>query len=249
MSRSLKYDVPGIDWRVKLDDAAQCGWQQIFGDEVAAAALLVVEIGFGRGEFLLDMAAASPDQAFVGVEYSFKRTLKLARRLARTSLRNVRLVEGTAEELVREALPDRSVARFWINFPDPWPKKRHFKRRLIQPVFAAFAARRLAPGGVLDVATDHPGYAEWIDEVLCAEPRLGNAYAPQPFRREVDDRKPTAYELEWRALGRDFHFFRYEKVDEPQGAETTPVSSGFDSPLNVQHIAVHEDKGDLSNLR
>jgi tRNA (guanine-N7-)-methyltransferase len=109
-------------------------------------------------------------------------------------------------------LPDASVSQFWINFPDPWPKKRHAKRRLIQPAFAALLARRLVPGGSLDVATDHEGYAVWIDEVLSAEPRLENVFAPDRFRREVQGRSPTAYEREWRALGRDLHFFRYARL-------------------------------------
>lgn len=211
MSRSLKYDIPGCGWRVPLETAAAQGWSRIFAGDVPEAPPLVVELGFGRGEFLLDLAEASPDSAFVGVEYSFKRTLKLARRLARTPLRNVRLVEAKAEDVLRDALADASVSRFWINFPDPWPKKRHFKRRVIQPKSAALLARRLAPGGRLEVATDHPGYAAWIDEVLRAEPGLHNVYAPDPFRSEVEDRKPTAYELEWRALGRDLHFFCYER--------------------------------------
>jgi tRNA (guanine-N7-)-methyltransferase len=123
----------------------------------------------------------------------------------------VRLIEARAEDVVCSVLPDGSVSQFWINFSDPWPKKRHAKRRLIQPAFAALLARRLVPGGVLDVATDHAGYADWIDEVLRAEPRLANAFAPEPFRREVPGRVPTAYELEWRAQGRALHFFRYAR--------------------------------------
>jgi len=209
MSRSLKYDIPGVDWRVGLGEAAERGLAAIFAGCVPEPLPLVVEIGFGRGEFLLELAAASPRTPFLGVEYSFKRTLKLARRLARTPLVNVRLIEARGEDVVCSVLPDAGVSQFWINFPDPWPKKRHFKRRLIQPAFVALVARRLAAGGRLDVATDHPGYAAWIDEVLRAEPRLANDFAPEPFRREVHDRKPTAYELEWRALGRDLHFFRY----------------------------------------
>ena len=208
MSRALQYDIPGHDWRVDLEALASSGWRAAFGTEVPADAPLVVEIGFGRGEFLMDLAADAPRTAFLGVEYSFKRTLKLARRIARTPLVNVRLVCATAEQVVGEVLPDASVSCFWINFPDPWPKKRHARRRLLQPDFVSALAERLQPGGVLNVATDHPDYALWIDEVLAAS-ALENAYAPEPFRRQVDDRKPTAYELKWRAEGRAFHFFRY----------------------------------------
>jgi tRNA (guanine-N7-)-methyltransferase len=212
MSRSLKYDIPGTDWRVDPEMLASGGWRRCFGDDVPEAARLVLEIGFGRGEFLLDLAESSPESAFVGVEYSFKRTLKLARRLARTGLRNLRLVCATGEAVLRDALGDATVDTVWVNFPDPWPKKRHARRRLVQPELAALVGRRLVPGGVWNVATDDPAYAEWIDEVLSAEPALENAYAPEPFRQSVDDRKPTAYELMWRAEGREFHFFRYVRL-------------------------------------
>ena len=212
MARGLKYDVPGTDWRVDLDEARERGFAALFAPDVEKPLPLVVELGFGRGEFLMDLAERHPEQAFVAVEVSFKRTLKMARRLARTELRNVRLVEAPAEAVVRDALQDASVSRFWINFPDPWPKKRHFKRRLIQPPFVALLTRRLVPGGELYVATDHPDYAAWIDEVLSKSPGLENLDAPRPFLRAApDERRPTAYELEWRALGRSLYFFRYRR--------------------------------------
>jgi tRNA (guanine-N7-)-methyltransferase len=211
VSRALKYDVPGTDWRVDLAEVKARGWKDLFADDVPEPLPLVVEIGFGRGEFLMELAAREPETAFVGIEYSFKRVLKVARRLARGPLRNVRLVDVRAEEVVRDALTDDSVSCFWVNYPDPWPKKRHFKRRLLQPSFTALLARRLVAGGALHVATDHPGYAEWIDEVLGDSGGLENCYAPDPFRREVPGRPSTAYELEWRALGRPLYFFCYSK--------------------------------------
>ncbi|MDJ0851461.1 MAG: tRNA (guanosine(46)-N7)-methyltransferase TrmB [Myxococcota bacterium] len=204
MARKLKYDIAGTDWRVGLEELADPA--RLFAP--IAPHPLVVDIGFGRGEFLLALAEKQPEVAFLGVEVSFKRVLKMARRLAKTALGNVRLVEGRAEEAVAH-LPEASVDVAWVNFPDPWPKKRHHRRRLLQPDFVAQLCRRLVPGGVLNVATDHKAYAEHVDAVLSAEPRLENLYAPEPFLREVDDRPRTAYELEWRAEGRDFHFFRY----------------------------------------
>lgn len=207
MARKLKTDIPGPDWRVGLEEAREKGWSALFA---GPALPLVVEIGFGRGEFLADLAARTPHQRFVGIEYSAKRVLKLARRLARSELQNVRLLGASAQEATARAIPDGSVRCFWINFPDPWPKKRHFKRRLITPAFARELVRCLQPGGALELATDHPGYAGWIDEVLSATPGLENEYAPQPWRATPEaGRTPTAYELEWRALGRCFHFFRY----------------------------------------
>ena len=199
MSRALKTDIPGADARVRLDELR----------ERELPDPLVVEIGFGRGEFLIELARAEPEQAFLGVEVSYKRTLKMARRLARLEIGNVMLLEGPAEVLLREVLPAGSVAGFWVNFPDPWPKKRHHRRRLFQPATVADLTRCLRPAGWLRIATDHAGYAEWIDEQLSIAPGLVNAYAPEPWRPRVEGRTPTAYELEWRAQGRSFHFFEY----------------------------------------
>ncbi len=211
MSRGLKYDIPGTDWRVPLEQLRESGIEKIFAPELAPPLELVVDIGFGRGEFLRDQATRDPARACLGVEYSRKRVLKLARRLARTELANVRLVEARAEEVV-DLLPEAGVAQAWINFPDPWPKARHHRRRLIQPPFVHALALRLAPGGTLHVATDHVEYAEWIAEILPGEPLLENRYAPDPFRPSVDDdRIATGYELEWRAEGRALHFFSYRR--------------------------------------
>lgn len=208
MPRRLKYDIPGSDWRVSPEALEDPGLAALFAP--LAPRPLVVDVGFGRGEFLLQLAEKERGTAFLGIEVSFKRVLKMARRLARTDLTNVRLVAGAAEAVLTK-LPEASVDRFWLNFPDPWPKKRHHRRRFIQPAVVDLLLRCLVPGGLLDVATDHAGYAEHVDEVLRAEPRLENLYAPEPFLRAVDDRPATAYELAWRAEGRDFHFFRYRR--------------------------------------
>jgi len=211
MTRRIKTDIPGIDWRVSIDEAREQGFAKVFAGRVAHPLPLVVEIGFGRGEFLLEMAQRAPEQAFVGVEVSYKRALKMARRLAKLAIPNIAIVEGQAEQVLRDALADASVACFWLNFPDPWPKKRHARRRFVQPESLAWITRRLVPGGVVRVATDDPDYAEWIDERLAAVSELANCYAPERWRAAVEDRPATAYELEWRALGRSFHFFEYAR--------------------------------------
>ena len=211
MSRTLKTDIPGIDWRVSVADARERGFEKIFAGRAAHVLPLVVEIGFGRGEFLLELAQQSPEQAFVGLEVSYKRSLKMARRLAKLGIANIAILEARAEELLRDALPSDSVACFWLNFPDPWPKKRHARRRFVQTETLARLARCLVPGGLLRIATDDPDYAVWIDDLLATEPALENRYAPDRWRAAVADRSATAYELEWRALGRSFHFFEYAR--------------------------------------
>jgi tRNA (guanine-N7-)-methyltransferase len=211
MSRTLKHDIPGPDRRVTIEDARAKGWDALFAPELAAPVLpLVVEIGFGRGEFLRQLAAEAPGVAHLGVERSWKRVLKLARRIAKAGDRNLRLICARGEDVVQEALPASSVRTFWINFSDPWPKLRHHRRRLVQAPFVRQLAVRLVPGGELHVATDDVPYAEHIDAVLRSEPLLENAL-PARWLAEIADRPVTAYEAMWRAEGRPLHFFSYRR--------------------------------------
>ncbi len=212
MSRSLKYDIPGIDWRRSLADAYEFGVHSLFEPEYASPLPLAIEIGFGRGEFLLKMAAKHSELAFLGVEVSWKRVLKMARKVARAELENVRLVAGRGEAVLHDCLPDDCVRDIWVNFSDPWPKSAHAHRRIFQPEFVQRAAQVLEPGGVLHVATDDPAYADQIDQVLAAESLLVNFYAPAVFVREVPGRVATSYEMDWRAAGRQMHFFDYYRA-------------------------------------
>jgi tRNA (guanine-N7-)-methyltransferase len=214
LGRGLKYDIPGEDWRRSVDDLAVRGWDALFAPELTPSlsrGQRVVEIGFGRGEFLLELAGKSPETSFLGIEVSFKRVLKMARRLARTGLRNVRLVEGRGQVAVEQACERGSVDAFWINFSDPWPKDRHADRRLLRAPFVAAAARALAPGGRLHVATDDTPYAGQIEAVLSAEPELENVLTPDPWRGEAEGRIRTGYEEGWRAEGRPLYFFEYRR--------------------------------------
>ena len=217
MSRSLKYEIPGIDPRLSVVDVAEKGWDAVFASTgadplargPAAQRRRVLEIGFGRGEFLLAMAARSPETDFVGIEISFKRTLKMARKVARAELGNVRLLEARAEVALRQLFRPGELDEIWINFSDPWPKARHAHRRVIQPGLVADASTALGKGGTLYVATDDVRYAHQIDGVLAAEKTLFNQYAPWPYLSQVPGRASTGYEDQWRAAGRALHFFAY----------------------------------------
>jgi len=205
---------------VQLDALRDPGPDGIFPARLPRPLALVVDVGFGRGELLQELARAHPERSHLGIEYSSKRVLKLTRRLAKTEIDNVRLVQATAESALAELAP-ASVLGFWVNFPDPWPKKRHQRRRLLQPAFVGAIAERLVPGGFLEVATDHEEYAEWIHAVLSAEPGLENRAAPLAFRREPPPRTPTAYELEWRAQGRSAHYFSYARRSDAALADSS----------------------------
>ncbi|HEY8120897.1 MAG TPA: tRNA (guanosine(46)-N7)-methyltransferase TrmB [Myxococcota bacterium] len=211
MSRTLKTDIPGPDRRVTIEDVRAKGWDALFAPELRAPiGALVVEIGFGRGEFLRELAVGEPSVPHLGVELSWKRVLKMARRIAKAGDPNIRMICARGEDVVRDALEDASVRTFWINFSDPWPKARHHRRRLVQAPLVHQLAKRLLPGGLLHIATDDVPYAKHIDEVLRAEPLLENAL-PAPFLPEIPGRLVTAYEAMWRAEGRPLHFFSHRR--------------------------------------
>ncbi|GAB4168639.1 MAG: tRNA (guanosine(46)-N7)-methyltransferase TrmB [Wenzhouxiangellaceae bacterium] len=141
-------------------------------------AALVIEIGCGNGEALVAMATAEADANFVGIEVHEPGVGRLLRRLDELQLTNVRVAMRDAVEVLGTQTVPESIDEIRIYFPDPWPKKRHHKRRLIQPEFATLAASRLRPGGLLHLATDWAPYAEWMVEVLDAEPMLENTGTP-----------------------------------------------------------------------
>jgi tRNA (guanine-N7-)-methyltransferase len=173
---------------------------------------IVLEIGFGRAELLMDLAEERPEQAFLGVEVSRKRVLKAGRRISRRGLENVRLVNAPAEYLLERVLPASCVSECWINCPDPWPKKRHFKRRLVRRTFLEQLARALVPGALLHISTDHEGYRDWIAEALVGAPDFDNLHAPDRWSSQPPARRETAYEAEWRAEGRSLAYFDYRRT-------------------------------------
>ncbi len=143
----------------------------------------VLEIGFGMGETTAAVAAARPEVNFLGVEVFAAGIGALARRADALNLANLRIVRHDAVEVARDMLAADSLAGVHVFFPDPWPKARHHKRRLIAPAFVALLASRIAPGGYLHCATDWENYAQQMLAVLSAEPLLANlhdGYAPAP---------------------------------------------------------------------
>ena len=147
---------------------------------------VVAEIGFGMGETTARIAAEHPGVDYLAMEVHSPGVGSLLKQVEEQGLANVRIVAHDAVEVLREMIPEGSLAGIHIFFPDPWPKKRHHKRRLVQPDFAALAASRLAPGGYLHVATDWQEYAEHVLQVLSATPGLANtaeAFAPRPATR------------------------------------------------------------------
>lgn len=159
----------------------------------------ILEIGCGMGETTALIAAAHPANDYLGIEVHTPGVGSLLKEIATRELGNLRVIQHDAVDVVRDMLPAASLAGIHVFFPDPWPKKRQQKRRLIQPPFVALLASRLAPGGYLHCATDWEDYAGQMLAVLAAEPLLVNTaagYAPRP-----DYRPRTKFEARGLRLG------------------------------------------------
>ncbi len=147
-----------------------------------------LEIGFGMGETTASIAHAHPEVDYLGIEVHSPGVGSLLKQIGELDLRNVRIVQHDAVEVSQHMLVPGSLDAIHVFFPDPWPKKRHHKRRLIQPPFVALLASRLKTGGYVHLATDWHEYAEQMLEVLRGEPLLTNtaeAYAPRPDYRPL----------------------------------------------------------------
>ncbi len=170
----------------------------------------VLEIGFGNGLSLAQMAADAPELNFFGIEVHRPGVGSLLVQVRRQGLDNVRVSGDDAVQVLEQQIPDDSLHRVQIFFPDPWHKKRHHKRRLIQPEFLQTLVKKLRAGGRIHVATDWENYAEHILEVLCANSDIRNTadgYAPKP-----DYRPGTKYEARGVRLGHGVWDLVFEKV-------------------------------------
>jgi tRNA (guanine-N7-)-methyltransferase len=175
--------------------------KDIFG----RSAPLVLEIGSGMGETTAAIARARPEADFIAVEVHGPGVGSLLNRIAGEALANLRVIRHDAVEVLARMIPDAALAAIHLFFPDPWPKKRHHKRRLVQPEFAALAARKLAPDGTLHAATDWPEYADHMEVVFSAEPSL------EKTDRGFAQRPLTKFEARGRRLGhpiRELYFRR-----------------------------------------
>ncbi|MDT3737130.1 MAG: tRNA (guanosine(46)-N7)-methyltransferase TrmB [Denitratisoma sp.] len=168
-------------------------------DAFGRTAPKILEIGFGMGETTASIAAAHPKTDYLGIEVHTPGVGSLLKLIDERGLSNLRLIQHDAVEVLRDMIAPGSLDGAHIFFPDPWPKKRHHKRRLVQTDFVALLASRLKPGGYLHLATDWQEYAEQMLAVLSAEPQLENTadgYAPRP-----DYRSQTKFETRGLKLG------------------------------------------------
>jgi tRNA (guanine-N7-)-methyltransferase len=175
----------------------------------------VLDIGFGDGEALATSAANYPDLDYLGIEVHEPGIGHLFLLLEKAGLTNVRVIARDATEVVPESLPDGSFAAVNLFFPDPWPKKRHHKRRILQPRFVAEIARVLVAGGLLHVATDWADYADHTRAVLAADQNFASVAPPELCENPLAFRPPTKFERRGRGLGHDVVDLYYRSTWQP----------------------------------
>lgn len=195
-----KYWVPWqrLDWPID--------WHTLFG----RSGDLVVEIGFGNGQFLLDLAQQFPERNFIGIERAWASVVRLFKGLERLGLENVRVLEADAAFAMRHFFAPESLCEVFINFPDPWHKERHHSRRLIQAPFVRTLAGRLDAQGHVTIATDQVEYAEWIVDVLEGQSDLCSRHHKTAIDF-VPNRRPTKYEEKALQSGVPIHYFEWQK--------------------------------------
>ncbi|KAA9130953.1 tRNA (guanosine(46)-N7)-methyltransferase TrmB [Marinihelvus fidelis] len=173
----------------------------------------VIEIGFGNGDATWRMAEAEPEKNFLAIEVHPPGVGRLLQEVQARDIGNIRVAMTDAVALLQDRVADGSLAGVRIYFPDPWHKKRHHKRRIIQPGFTALLARKLAPGGILHLATDWVPYSEHMLEVLDAEPLLENRNPDGGFSPQPEWRPNTKYERRGDRLGHETRDLVFRRTD------------------------------------
>ena len=191
-------------------EAGVVDFSAIFGRK----APVEMEIGVGKGRFLLGAAAADPERDFFGLEIEAEYAAIVRVRAERAGRANVRVERLDGKAFVHARLAPGALAALHVYFPDPWPKKRHHKRRLVDPEWAAAAARALEPGGLLKVASDHAEYWAVIDAVLSAEPLLAKLSEEEAGEWSTG----TNYELKFLTSGRPIRKAVFRRVTSPASA-------------------------------
>lgn len=179
-------------------------WREVFGRDAETS----VEIGSGKGKFLNELAELHPERNILAVERSPKYQRLCCDRASRRGLENVRLVATTGEDLLFRLLAPESVQTVFVLFPDPWPKKRHHKRRLIKPDVVAAMRKALVPGGLVLIKSDHEAYAAVIETVLEEAPGFRRLDTNQAF----ENLPVTGFEQKYLVEGRPIYSFALQKV-------------------------------------
>lgn len=182
-------------------------------DEVfGRSAPRICEVGFGDGQALATLAAKHPEMDFLGIEVHEPGVGRLLLTIEKQGLTNIRVIRHDAVEVLRDWLTPACLDRLHLFFPDPWPKKRHHKRRIVQQDFLALAARVLKPGAMLHMATDWENYADHMLELTDGCPRFRNLAGPGHFSERPAERPETKFERRGRRLGHQVRDLLYRRT-------------------------------------
>lgn len=220
--RELKSDAP--DLRIEFDRLDRpLDWRELFGVDGPVE----IEVGIGKGRFLLAAAQARPEVLHLGIEWANKYLRIAESRARKRGLDNVRFVRVDARELVQRLIPTASVSTYYLFYPDPWPKKRHHKRRFVRPDTVGHVARTLLPDGRLHVATDHADYWKAIEEVLHDHPAFERlaAFGGDNFPLPVDQ-PLTNFEAKYGVEGRQRHRASWRRLETDAWSAPEPDPPG-----------------------
>ena len=191
-----------------LDVNEHLNWQ----DEFRNSQPIKLEVGFGMGDFLVEMAIRDPNSNFVGVDFSQNGIQKLLIRVNNLNLNNIRVIYGDVRKKIPLLFHDGELDTVYINFPDPWPRKRHFKRRLVKPELVKLISRKLAPDGHIYIATDSEPYASEMLEYFNSEPLLQNKSPESGIIINRDHLPKTKYEKSFIYAGDKIHYLEYSRL-------------------------------------
>ncbi len=197
----------GLEWSL-LDKPAN--WKKIFENDHPVDC----EIGFGNAEFLINKAKSHLERNFFGIDYSSEFFTKAEKVIKRANSTNVKVVCLEAKAAFMILIPQKSLSHIYINFPDPWPKKKHRKNRLLDREFFTLAASRVAKEGKVIIVTDDPFYCDFILEEIGVT-HLWKSLFQKGWTNEISDYYPTKYEKKWKAQGKDIFYMIFQKKKDP----------------------------------
>jgi len=190
-----------------LDIDTRPDWEELFGNRNP----LNLEIGFGVGNFIIEMGIREPNENFIGIDFYHKGIRKVITRIAKYEICNARIVYGDAKEKIPLLFAPEELNRVYINFPDPWPKKRHHKRRLIKPDFIKVLVEKLKFGGEIHIATDHETYAMEILDFFEKDRLLKNKNGLGTFLFQKEGIPKSKYEKKFISAGERIFYLEYKK--------------------------------------
>lgn len=217
-------------------------WPSLFGNDQS----IKLEIGFGVGDFLVDMALMEPESNFIGIDFSHKGIKKLLGRISDLQLKNIRVVYGDANKKIPLLFQNEELDAIYINFPDPWPKIRHFQRRLIKPELVKLLAHKVSPLGHVYLATDSQAYALEILEYFNSESLFQNRNRQTGYFGYRDHLPKTRYERSFLYSGDNVYYLEYFRIDGDRSYENsiTEAPSIIEEKSEIREIAGKAESND-----